>query len=258
MPLPSLARLPLPLRPPENVVLALLPPTLRATAAGLALVSVKPLPEPCNPPKTAAVNVPKLSDPPPLVSNAPPASAPVSPRSSVPAETSVVPVKLFEADSVNMFGPALISPPGPVKLPARLILPPVVSIVAFPPLPVSVMATVEDQADAAPSVPPPKLKKAAPPAPLIRPEPAKTNSPPSRLYVPVGSEPTASCRMEPTEFVPTRLIECANSTGTKTTAANILACRGEVSAAAQAISALPANIAAYVEGGGNGVRSAGL
>ena len=116
MPEPSLVKLPLPLRPPEKVVLALLLPMVRETAAGLTLLSVK-LPEPCNPPKLALVKVPKLSEPAPLVSNVLAKIAAVLASSSVPLENSVVPVKALMAERASVFGPTLVKPPLPLKTP---------------------------------------------------------------------------------------------------------------------------------------------
>ena len=79
--------------PPENVLLALLPPTFRATAAEARVVEPIRLPDPFKPPKFAArQSVPKLSDPAPLLSNVLPDTALGSSRRIVPPETSVVPV----------------------------------------------------------------------------------------------------------------------------------------------------------------------
>ena len=59
-------------------------------------------------------------------------------------------------------------------------LPPVVSTVLLPPLPVSVMLMEEDQGAVAPSVPPPKLK-AALPEPCVMPPLPINSRPPVRL-----------------------------------------------------------------------------
>ena len=89
VPVPVLVNPPPPWRPPENVVPALLPPTLRTTAAEVVLLSDK-LPEPLQAAKYRGGQRAE-AEPPPLVSNVLPESAPVLDRSSVPLETNVVP-----------------------------------------------------------------------------------------------------------------------------------------------------------------------
>ena len=90
MPLPTLVRLPEPVRAPENVVLASLLPTLRATAAD-ALLARLSVPGPVSPPKVAAVSVPKLREPLPLVSSVLFCMASALPKASEPPLTSVFP-----------------------------------------------------------------------------------------------------------------------------------------------------------------------
>ncbi len=70
---------------------------------------------------------------------------------SVPPSTVKLPEKVFAAESVSEFGPTLVSPPLPLRTPDRVMLPPVVSIVA---LPARVMSSEEDQGERAPNVPP--------------------------------------------------------------------------------------------------------
>jgi hypothetical protein len=98
--------------------------------------------------------------------------------SRVPSVTMMPPLKEFEPLRISVPLPAFVRPPGPVRFPDRAMLPPVVSTVAFPPLPVRVILSDDDQGAAAPSVPPPRFI-AAVPEPLVR--PATSSRPPLRL-----------------------------------------------------------------------------
>ena len=120
MPPPSLVSEPLPLRMPLYVVVALLFPTVRARAAGEALFKVKVPAVPCNPPKVALVSVPKLSVPVPLASKVLMERAAELARLSVPALTSVVPLKLLLAERVSAPGPFSVKEPVPLMTPEKV------------------------------------------------------------------------------------------------------------------------------------------
>ena len=109
-------------------------PTVRATPlVAPALFSASPPVAPCRPPKVALASVPKLSAPLPLASKVLIERAAVLASSSVPPLTSVVPVKLLEAERVRI-------PPAKVefsvspavfelfKAPAKVVLVPLASM----------------------------------------------------------------------------------------------------------------------------------
>ena len=94
-PVPFLVMPPRPVRAPLYVVDALLPPTVRRTAAGVpAALESESVREPCRPPREAAVSVPKESVPASAAfrSRVELASAPLLPSVKPPAPTRVLPV----------------------------------------------------------------------------------------------------------------------------------------------------------------------
>ena len=75
----------------------------------------------------------------------------------MPALTVMLPAKVFKADKLKVPWPALVRPPGPERMPERVIELPLVSKV---PSPVSWIGRLLEKPAPAWSVPPPKLKVA--------------------------------------------------------------------------------------------------
>ena len=129
--MPIFVRVPPPVNVPLKVVKALLFPTLRATAAGVAAVLLSAsVPVPCRPPKVAAV-VPKAKAPLPLVSKVLPERAAVLARSKVPLLSFVTPVYVFVLERVSVppvvvynWRPPVLAPLAFTMLPLIVVLKP--------------------------------------------------------------------------------------------------------------------------------------